>query len=317
MRSPTQVSATSLSGRAAHRDGRAKHSGPSQPASKRRLAATEAIPGCPGTLLPEWAALAERRGFSSVATIDRIVFPSHESMTSLAVAAAVTNRIGLLTNIVLLPTRNPVVITKEAATIAAISLGRLTIGVGVGGRQDDFEATKTEWRNRGRRTDAMLDSMIRAWRGEPVAGHGEPVVSEVPGDTIPLLIGGYGEAGVRRAVRYGVGFTAGGIPPDQVAALATRVRDEWRNAGRDGEPRIVALTYFSVGDDVEERSYSYLRRYYAYTGNGDAIASSALRTPKAIQDALERYTDVGVDELILDPTVAELSQVERLADTVL
>ena len=94
---------------------------------------------------------------------------------------------------------------------------------------------------------------------------------------------------------------------------AARVRTAWREAGRDREPRIVALTYFSLGDDVEERSYSYLRRYYTYTGAADAVAASALRTPKAIQNALDQYTAAGVDELILDPTVADLSQIERLA----
>jgi alkanesulfonate monooxygenase SsuD/methylene tetrahydromethanopterin reductase-like flavin-dependent oxidoreductase (luciferase family) len=275
------------------------------------------VPGCPGTLLPRWAVAAEQHGFSSLATLDRIVFPSHESLTSLAAAAAVTDRIGLLTNIVVLPTRDAVVIAKETATVAAISGGRLTVGVGVGGRQDDFTATSTGFRDRGRRTDAMLDTMIRAWRGEPVAGSGEPVVPEVSGGTIPLLIGGYGEPGVRRVVRYGIGWTAGGIPPDQVAALAARVRTAWDEAGRDGKPRIVALTYFSLGDDVEERSYSYLRRYYAYTGAADAVAAGALRTPEAIQDALDQYTDAGVDELIFDPTVAELSQVDRLAGLVL
>jgi alkanesulfonate monooxygenase SsuD/methylene tetrahydromethanopterin reductase-like flavin-dependent oxidoreductase (luciferase family) len=92
------------------------------------------VPGCPGTVLPEWAAAAERRGFSSLATIDRIAFPSHESLTSLAAAAAVTERIGLLTNILLLPTRNPVVLAKQAATVAGVSAGRLTLGIGVGGR---------------------------------------------------------------------------------------------------------------------------------------------------------------------------------------
>jgi alkanesulfonate monooxygenase SsuD/methylene tetrahydromethanopterin reductase-like flavin-dependent oxidoreductase (luciferase family) len=268
-------------------------------------------------LLPRWAVAAEQHGFSSLATLDRIVFPSHESLTSLAAAAAVTDRIGLLTNIVVLPTRDAVVIAKETATVAAISGGRLTVGVGVGGREDDFTATSTGFRDRGRRTDAMLDTMIRAWRGEPVAGSGEPVVPAVPGGTIPLLIGGYGEPGVRRAVRFGIGWTAGGIPPDQVAALAARVRTAWDEAGRDGKPRIVALTYFSLGDDVEERSYSYLRRYYAYTGAADAVAAGALRTPEAIQDALDQYTAAGVDELIFDPTVAELSQVDRLAGLVL
>jgi alkanesulfonate monooxygenase SsuD/methylene tetrahydromethanopterin reductase-like flavin-dependent oxidoreductase (luciferase family) len=245
------------------------------------------------------------------------VFPSHESITSLAAAAAVTDRIGLLTNIVVLPTRDPIVIAKETATVAAISAGRLTVGVGVGGREDDFTATGTGFVDRGRRTDAMLDTMIRAWRGEPVAGGAEPVVPDLPSGTIPLLIGGYGEPGIRRAVRYGIGWTAGGIPPDQVAPLAARVRTTWDEAGRDGEPRIVALTYFSLGDDVEERSNSYLRRYYAYTGAGDAVAAGALRSPTAIQKALDQYTAAGVDELILDPTVAELSQVERLAEVVL
>jgi alkanesulfonate monooxygenase SsuD/methylene tetrahydromethanopterin reductase-like flavin-dependent oxidoreductase (luciferase family) len=276
------------------------------------------VPGCPGTLLPQWAVAAERRGFSSLATIDRIAFPSHESLISLAATAAVTERIGLLTNILVLPTRDPVVVAKETATVAAISSGRLTLGIGVGGREDDFTATRTEFADRGRRTDAMLDTLIRAWRGEPVAGSPEPVVPDVPGGTIPLLIGGYREPNIRRAVRFGIGWTAGGIPPDQVRVLASRVRQAWRDAGRDGEPRIVALTYFSLGDDVEERSYGYLRRYYAYLGDAvEAVAGSALRSPTAIRGACDQYAEAGVDELILDPTVAELSQVDRLADVVL
>jgi alkanesulfonate monooxygenase SsuD/methylene tetrahydromethanopterin reductase-like flavin-dependent oxidoreductase (luciferase family) len=276
------------------------------------------IPGCPGTMLPEWAVAAERRGFSSLATIDRIAFPSHESLTSLAAAAAVTERIGLLTNILLVGTRNPVVLAKQAATVAGVSAGRLTLGIGVGHREDDFTATGTEYAGRGRRTDAMLDTMISAWRGEPVAGSPEPVAPDVPGGTVPLLIGGYGEPGVRRAVRYGIGWTAGGIPPQQVAPLASRVREAWTEGSRDGEPHIAALAYFSLGDEVEERSYSYLRRYYAYVGDAvDAVAASALRSPAAIRDACDQYAEAGVDELILDPTVAEVSQVDRLADVVL
>jgi alkanesulfonate monooxygenase SsuD/methylene tetrahydromethanopterin reductase-like flavin-dependent oxidoreductase (luciferase family) len=99
------------------------------------------VPDCSGRLPLEWAVTAERRGFSSVATIDRIAFPSYGSTTSLAAAAAVTEGIGLLSNIVVLPTRDPVVIAKETATVAAVSGGRLTLGVGVGAREDDFAAT--------------------------------------------------------------------------------------------------------------------------------------------------------------------------------
>jgi alkanesulfonate monooxygenase SsuD/methylene tetrahydromethanopterin reductase-like flavin-dependent oxidoreductase (luciferase family) len=275
------------------------------------------VPGCPGALLPEWAARAEERGFSSVATIDRVAFPNHDSLTCLAAAAAVTNRIGLLTNILVLPTRNPVLLAKEAATVASISQGRLVLGIGVGGREDDFTVTGTQFAGRGRRTDEMLDLMLAAWRGDPVAGSPEPVAPETPGGAVPLLIGGYGEPGVQRAIRYGVGWTAGGMPPDQVAPMAANVRQAWREAGREGEPRIVALTYFSLGDDVTERSLAYLRRYYGWLGEyGEAIATGALRSPDAVKGACAAYADAGVDELILDPTVADLEQVDRLAEVV-
>ena len=276
------------------------------------------VPGCPGSLLPQWAVTAEQRGYSSLATIDRVAFPTHDSLTSLAAAAAVTERIGLLTNILVLPTRHPVLLAKEAATVAGVSGGRLTLGIGVGSREDDFTASGTEFAGRGRRTEEILDLMLQAWRGEPVSDSPEPVAQDVPGGTIPLLIGGATEAGVRRAVRYGIGWTAGGSPPEQVATLAAQTRQMWREAGREGEPHIVALAYYSLGDDVAERSYGYLHRYYRYLGDYvEAIAGGALRSPEAIKSACAAYADVGVDELILDPTVAELDQVDRLADVVL
>jgi alkanesulfonate monooxygenase SsuD/methylene tetrahydromethanopterin reductase-like flavin-dependent oxidoreductase (luciferase family) len=276
------------------------------------------IPGCPGELLPQWAIAAEQRGFSSLATIDRIAFPSHDSLVALGVAAAVTQRIGLLTNILLLPTRAAVVVAKEAASVAAVSGGRLTLGIGVGGREDDFVASDSEYGDRGKRTDEMIDLMIQAWAGEPVGGSPEPVVPDVPGGTIPLLIGGYGDAGVRRTVRYGIGWTAGGLPPDQVAPLVRQVGEAWAEAGREEKPRFVALTYFSLGDEVTERSVAYLRRYYGYLGDAvEYVAAGALRSPEAIRSAWEAYEDAGIDELILDPTVADLDQVHRLADVTL
>jgi alkanesulfonate monooxygenase SsuD/methylene tetrahydromethanopterin reductase-like flavin-dependent oxidoreductase (luciferase family) len=275
------------------------------------------VPGCPGDLLPRWAAAAEARGFPTLATIDRVAFPNHDSLIALAAAAAVTERIELLPNILLAPTRNAVLLAKETATVASISGGRLTLGVGVGARPDDFAATGTEFRDRGRRTDEMLQTLIRAWRGEPVGGSPEPVAPEVPGGSIPLVIGGTSKASVRRTIEYGTGWTSGGVPPDRVAPFAERIRAAWRDAGKEGEPRIVALTYFSLGDDVESASYEYLRRYYGHLGDyTERIAANALRSENAIKDAAAAYADAGVDDLLLDPTVAEISQVDRLADVV-
>lgn len=84
-------------------------------------------------MLPEWARRAEELGFSTLATIDRIVYPSYESLVTLAAAGAVTERIGLMTNILIAPVRNPVLLAKEAASVDRISSGRLTLGLAPGG----------------------------------------------------------------------------------------------------------------------------------------------------------------------------------------
>ena len=88
----------------------------------------------PGRLVLDWAGRAEERGFSSLATIDRIAYPSYDSLTALTAAAAVTERIGLLTNILLGPAYSPVQLAKVTASLDQLSGGRLTLGLGVGGR---------------------------------------------------------------------------------------------------------------------------------------------------------------------------------------
>src|SRR5438132_14277641 len=126
------------------------------------------IPGTEGKLLLDWARRAEALGFSALSTIGRVVYPSFEELTTLAAAAGATERIGLLTGVLLEPTREPVLLAKAAASLDQLSGGRLVLGMSVGGRADDFEATGTSLSNRGKRFDRDLELMHRAWRGEPV-----------------------------------------------------------------------------------------------------------------------------------------------------
>src|SRR5438094_1037037 len=116
-----------------------------------------------GPGLVEFARRADAAGFSTLATIDRIAFPSYESLVTLAAAAAVTERIRLFTNVLLGPTRNPVMLAKESASVDRLSNGRLTLGFGVGGRQDDFTAVGMGWHDRGKRWDHNLDLIHRVW----------------------------------------------------------------------------------------------------------------------------------------------------------
>jgi alkanesulfonate monooxygenase SsuD/methylene tetrahydromethanopterin reductase-like flavin-dependent oxidoreductase (luciferase family) len=135
---------------------------------------------------------------------------------------------------------------------------------------------------------------------------------------VPLVIGGASDAAVRRAVEFGTGWTAGGVPPHMVAPFVERVRAAWRDAGREGSPRIVALNYFGLGD-TEERSRNYLLDYYGFLGPELAgmIAGGAHRSPEAVRDVVAAFTEAGVDELILDPTVGDPEQVDLLAEAAL
>jgi alkanesulfonate monooxygenase SsuD/methylene tetrahydromethanopterin reductase-like flavin-dependent oxidoreductase (luciferase family) len=277
------------------------------------------IPGTPGRLLVEWASRAEERGFSALGTIDRVAYPSYESLVALAAAAAVTDRIGLMTNILLAPTRNPILLAKEAASVDQISAGRLTLGLAVGGRRDDYVAAQQAWENRGKRFDEDLELMHWAWRGELVVGCSKPPTPTPTSDErVPILVGGTADAVLERVVRWGVGWTAGGSGPDQVGPFAERVRKVWKDAGRPGRPRIVALSYYSIQEDRAEDSKAYLRDYYEWLGRwADGIAEGASRGPDAVRDTVKRFQDAGVDELILDPTVADLEEVDLLADAVL
>lgn len=277
------------------------------------------IPGAQGRLLLDWARRAEESGFSSLATIDRIAYPSYESLISLAAAAAVTERIGLVTNVLLGPTRNPVLLAKEAASVHEISNGRFTLGVGVGGREDDFGAVNADFSSRGRRWDEALALMDKAWRGEPVEGSPKPVVPSSSGRAaVPLLIGGMTDKAIERTVRWGIGWTSGGMPPEQVGPFVEQVRSAWKDAGREGTPHIAALAYYSLGDEVQADSVGYLKDYYSFLGEwADAMANGIPRTPEGLKQTVNAFQEIGVDELMFDPTVADLSQVERLAEAVL
>ena len=273
------------------------------------------VPGVPGRTLIEWARRAEELGFATLATIDRIAYPSYESLIAVAAAAAVTARIGLLTNILLAPARNPVLLAKEAASVDQISGGRLTLGYGVGGRPDDFAAAGQGFRDRGRRWDRDLEIIHRAWAGELVEGALKPVSPTPVRGTIPILGGGTADRAIARAVKWGIGWTAGGSGPDRAGAVAERVREAWKTAGREGRPRIVCLQYFALGDQAEERAAAYLGDYYGDWGQG--MAAGIPKSLEALRETTSAFEAIGADGLIFDPTIGDIEQVELLADAVL
>jgi len=268
-----------------------------------------AVPGTGGDQLTEWARRAEARGFSSLGTIDRVAYPNLEPLTSLAAAAAVTERIGLATTVLLGPLRvNPVALAKQVASVHKISAGRMTLGIGLGGREDDYEVSGVDTSKRGKELDAMLERMKEVWEGDQVGpDHGTPP---------RVLVGGSVEASFERAARFGDGWIAAGAPPEQFAEWRQGFEAAWSESGRSQAPQNAALAYYALGDRAEEDARAYLADYYAWLGEDVAnfIVGAAAKDPEAAQQTVAAFDAAGCQELFLFPSSSDPQQVDLLAD---
>ncbi|MFI6347919.1 LLM class flavin-dependent oxidoreductase [Streptomyces sp. NPDC050560] len=277
--------------------------------------------GTTGALMLDWARRAEERGFAFVSTIGRIPYPSYDSLTALAAVGAATSRIGLVTNAVLAPTYPTAVLAKISGTVAQLTGDRLTLGLGVGARESDYAAGERDWAGRGAVFDRQLAYLDAAWRGEPVEdgdfpGERRPVVP--PGRPVPILIGGHGPRAVRRTARWAAGWTGAGGGPARAEPTVGQVRAAWREAGREGEPRLLGLAYFAADERHEAESDRYVRTYYAYAGDhGDTIARGVVRGRDQVRGIVRDFEAIGMTELTFTPTVARIEEVDRLADLVL
>jgi alkanesulfonate monooxygenase SsuD/methylene tetrahydromethanopterin reductase-like flavin-dependent oxidoreductase (luciferase family) len=259
------------------------------------------IPGAGPDLVLDWAARADDTPCSSLAVIDRLAYGSHDPLCVLAAAAAVTSRVRLATCILIAPLRETQVLASQAASVDALSGGRLTLGVAVGARAEDYQVAGLDPRGRGRRLDQQLGALRD--RFDTPAGRPE------------LLVGGQGGGALARMARYADGYVHGGGPPRAFAGAAERARAAWADAGRPGTPALWGMGYFALGDDVAEAGRDYVRDYYAFTGPfAERIAEGVLTTPRAVTELVRGYADAGCDELLLFPAVAAADQLDRLAD---
>ena len=269
-----------------------------------------------GRLLVDIAHRADSLGFSTLATIGRVSYPNYEELIALAAAAAATAKIGLFTDILLAATREPVLLAKQAATLDQVSGGRFVLGIGVGGRPEDFAVTGTDFHTRGRRLDAALELMQRAWHGEPVPGSLQPVTPRpVSGDGVPLMFGGGAEAVIRRVVKYGIGWTQGGGTPETLKAMMERVNAAWKATNRAGKPKFRTLGYFVLGDELHEEAESNLVSYYGEFGS--RVWGGTIKSAAEAKERVKAFEEVGADELILFMSAPRLEQVDRLAEAVL
>jgi alkanesulfonate monooxygenase SsuD/methylene tetrahydromethanopterin reductase-like flavin-dependent oxidoreductase (luciferase family) len=262
--------------------------------------------------LLEFARRADARGFSSLGTVDRVVYPNFEPLVTLGAVAAVTQRIRLSTTVLLGPLRpNATELAKQALTLDALSGGRFWLGIGLGGRDDDYEISGIPTKGRGRTLDRQLEQIKATWEGGEVG----PKATRPGGPE--LIVGGGADAAYARAAKFADGWIMGASTPEMFAEGGKKADEAWERAGRSDKPRKVSLAYYSLGPDAQEQAERNLGRYYAWLGEiADMMVGNAATSSDAVRSYVEGFEQAGCDELVLFPSSKHPEQVDLLAEAV-
>ena len=266
-----------------------------------------------------WCRAVDDGPFAGLAVPERVTYTSHSWVVQLSAAAALTQRVRLWTTIVILPAHDAVDTAKQLASVDRLSDGRLTVGVGVGGRADDYRAIGADMGRRWARMDDQVATMRSVWTGSPPFEGADPVgPPPVQAGGPPLVAGVSGPKALARAARWAAGVDEGGtvfgIDATTASAAVERIRAAWRDAGRADPPHISASLWYALGSGAEERLRSYCFDYMRVFGEDVARGFAAAVTcfsPDRLRSAADVLRDVGVDELFLVPTTTDVHELDR------
>lgn len=284
--------------------------------------------------LTSYAVLAEELGYSSLWAWDHLflgarkAFPFFESLTTLGMLAARTERIGLGTGVLVLPIREPAVLAKVAATLQIASRGRLTLGLAAGWYEREFQATAVPFKERGRVFERNLELLCRLLQEDDVSGEydGRELrhvrMLPLPERRPRVLIGGYVDRVLRRVATKSDGWLTYFYTAASFERSWTKIRQMAEEAGRDPGGLVnVAQVPFCVGPSYEEadrRVRAYLGDYFDMPEWSESSPESSVRgTPEQCAEQIATYIAAGVQQLVFCPCQYETEQVERLATEVL
>jgi alkanesulfonate monooxygenase SsuD/methylene tetrahydromethanopterin reductase-like flavin-dependent oxidoreductase (luciferase family) len=268
------------------------------------------VPGATGEAIVEWARRADEGPFASVGCLDRLLYDNYDPLIALSAAAAVTQRVRLVTSILIAPVRELASLAKQLISLHALSGGRLVAGLAVGARRDDHQLSDFRAARRGDRLTDMVGRMRDLWEERAVSPAAAPKTAPT------ILLGGTSGPALARMARSGDGWVHSGGPPRAFARAAEQAMAAWQDHGRPGAPQRWGMAYFALGDAADE-GRRYLLDYYAFTGVfAGRIADGLLATALDVRELVDGYADAGCDHLILFPAVADVAQLDALAAVV-
>ncbi|MCE2469946.1 MAG: LLM class flavin-dependent oxidoreductase [Dehalococcoidia bacterium] len=271
---------------------------------------------------------AEELGFGSLWTPDRLfhaqVATPHPLVT-LSLAAGVTERVGLGAAVVITGVRNPIETAQLAASLDALSDGRLTLGVGLGGREHEYAALGVDARRRVSRFEEGIALMRRLWTEESVTFAGRHFALEGasilprPGRAIPMPIGARAAPALARAGRIGDGWIQGGRGSTQEFREAwALVRESAEAAGRDPAALMSGkLLYVNPGRDARAAEAQVRRHTVAYYGREMGEAQTvAAGPPERVAEVVREFIDAGCQTPMLGLPEPDVDKLVALAQEV-
>ncbi len=286
-------------------------------------------PGWSREALIDWATGIDRGPFDFLALGERVCFPSPEVISTLSACAVLTERVRLLTTVLILPAHDPVILAKQLASIDVFSGGRLSVGVGTGGRVEDYVARGLgSDRRRLSVLESHIDVLRRVWAGEyrveGAANIVEPLPKQAGGP--PLYAGVFGPKGIASASRWAQGVCGMSMSGqaseasaafDQVETLWSKTPEKQRRAAK---PVQGSAFWFALGDTAKEQMQTHLYRYFNWLPESDRRAMAEgcgfCGDADALRQRLLAFKEAGADELALIPTSIDVRDLELAAEVV-
>lgn len=268
-----------------------------------------------------WCRAVDVGPFSSLSCGERITSYAQDMRIVLAAAAALTQRVRIVPSLYVLPMHSAVWAAKEIATLDVLSAGRVTVTVGIGGREKDYRAVNASFARRSQRLEQQVAEMRRIWAGEPPFEGADPVgPMPVQAGGPPIWAGAMTPQGIARAARWADGnYNFALVPhnPEPIAQGFRLAEEAWAHAGRQTHPLHVSGFWFSLADDADTKLKRYVYEYMK--GHGEAVARAVAErmttsSPDAVRVALDRFAALGCDELFLVPATLEIAEVDRVSE---
>ncbi|MDC0029647.1 LLM class flavin-dependent oxidoreductase [Pseudomonadota bacterium] len=268
--------------------------------------------------LEAWTLEIDAGPWSHIALGERILFPNPEFISTLSAVAAWTNRVEIIATVSVLTMHNPILSAKQFATIDMISEGRFTLGVGVGGREEDYDSIGANWSNRRWATlSNFVKTMQLVWSKEYHPSLGPETFSPHGPE---ILAGAVGPKAMQMSSDFANGLAGFSFNADieEIKDSFSRVKEAFSKINKS--PRLVTSFWFGLGESGRLDIQIHLERYLGWMGHDLAKDLSKTAGFSGTEADLNKFLtlikDAGATDVILVPTSKNIDQLRLAAEVV-